>query len=642
MYTRIHGVFMALARLDILDGPDKGRRFDIPLRGGVIGRASGSLFELSDAAVSRQHARIEMRDGAFWIVDTSGAGRTIVNGQPLIENGSQRLDSNHHIVVGATRIAFVAEATPAIATERSQSRVTMEVGSRQLMATNLGAIAATPLLGDGRAERHLRALAALGETLRAGGRGGPEPVVHATCAAARAALGAERAFVMTRDRSGKLLTIAVAVADDDPAGPQLHLPADLVDKVAGDSKAIALELDGRHAIGVPLPSPTGIALFWIDRRTGAWELLDVMVAGCLASLAGAALVGAATQDELARSNAALEERIGDGEFIGQSPAARSVLDFVSRVAPSDATVLLGGESGSGKEMVARAIHRASRRHAGPCVAINCAALTETLIESELFGHERGAFTGATERKAGRFELADKGTLFLDEVGELPLHLQTKFLRVLEDRRVERVGGSRTIDVDVRVIAASNRDLAEQVKRGLFREDLFYRLSVIHLLVPPLRERPDDIARLAEHFLARFAGQAGRRIVGIAPDAMRSLVAHAWPGNVRELRNTIERAVVLGRGDWITVEDLPSPLATAAPRPRTPTPPLGSMSISMANAADVSAAAPPNSSARSLRDLERDGIAAALAATGGNKAQAAALLEIDRSTLYKKLKDYGLG
>ena len=637
---------MALARLDILAGPDKGRRFDIPLRGGVIGRAVGSLFELSDVAVSRQHARIEMRDNAFWIVDTSGGGRTSVNGQPLAANASRRLESNDKLTVGATQIEFVAEAPAASVAERSQSRVTMEVGSRQLMAANV--VSVTAILGDGRAERHLRALAALGETLRIGGRGGPEPVVQATCAAARAALGAERAFVMTRDRGGKLLTIAVAVADDDVAGPQLQLPTDIIDKVTGDSKAIALELDGRQAIGVPLPSPTGIALFWIDRRAGAWELLDVMVAGCLASLAGAALVGAATQDELARSNAALEERIGDGDFIGQSPAARGVLDFVSRVGPSDATVLLGGESGSGKEMVARAIHRASRRHAGPCVAINCAALTETLIESELFGHERGAFTGATERKAGRFELADKGTLFLDEVGELPMHLQTKFLRVLEDRRVERVGGSRTIDVDVRVIAASNRDLAEQVKRGLFREDLFYRLSVIHLLVPPLRERPDDIARLAEHFLARFAGQAGRRIVGIAPDAMRALVAHAWPGNVRELRNTIERAVVLGRGDWVTVEDLPAPLATTTPaapaaptaRPRTPTPPLGSMSISMANAADI--ASTPSTSARSLRDLERDGIAAALAATGGNKAQAAALLEIDRSTLYKKLKDYGLG
>ncbi|HEY4059766.1 MAG TPA: sigma-54 dependent transcriptional regulator, partial [Kofleriaceae bacterium] len=331
------------------------------------------------------------------------------------------------------------------------------------------------------------------------------------------------------------------------------------------------------------------------------------------------------------------------------------LDFINRVGPSDATVLLGGESGSGKEMVARAIHNASRRAKGPCVAVNCAALTESLIESELFGHEKGAFTGATEKKAGRFEMADKGTLFLDEVGELPLGLQTKFLRVLEERRFERVGGQKAIEVDVRVVAATNRDLAEMVRRGTFREDLYYRLSVIAIDVPPLRARLDDVPLLAEHFLARFRQQAGRRISGFSPDALAAMTRYSWPGNVRELRNAVERAVVLGERDTIQMQDLPPQVLAQAQPPRTrtssPTPPLGSsisnpaMPVvpSVANVTiDVPPPAPPAATpAKSLRELEKEGILAALAATNGNKAQAAAILEIDRSTLYKKLKDYGI-
>jgi len=317
-------------------------------------------------------------------------------------------------------------------------------------------------------------------------------------------------------------------------------------------------------------------------------------------------------------------------------------------------VLLGGESGAGKEMVARAIHRASRRAKGPCVAVNCAALTESLIESELFGHEKGAFTGATEKKAGRFEMADRGTLFLDEVGELPLGLQTKFLRVLEERRFERVGGQRAIEVDVRVIAATNRELEEMVKRGTFREDLYYRLSVIAVEVPPLRERLDDVPLLAEFFLNRFRHQAARRLSGFAPDALAAMSRYSWPGNVRELRNAIERAIVLGDRDQIVAQDLPPQvLAQTQPRARTspPTPPLGSLSVGAApppmSNVTIDQGPPPAprpaastpAAAKSLRELEKEGILAALAATNGNKAQAAVILEIDRSTLYKKLKDY---
>jgi len=290
------------------------------------------------------------------------------------------------------------------------------------------------------------------------------------------------------------------------------------------------------------------------------------------------------------------------------------------------------------------------------VAVNCGAIPSNLIESQLFGHEKGAFSGAHQSSPGFVRAADGGTLFLDEIGELPLQLQTKFLRVLEEQRFERVGGQKPVTTDVRVVAATNRDLADMVRRGTFREDLFYRLSVIHAVVPPLRARPEDIPLLAEHFLVRMRGQVSRRIRGFAPDALRLMEQHPWPGNVRELRNAVERAVVLGDGDLIRADDLPPHMgARAAPPRRTssPTPPLGSMSIAAPAElaritiddapmpAPAAAEDPDGGGPKSLRELEKDGIIAALAATGGNKAQAAALLEIDRSTLYKKLKEYGI-
>jgi transcriptional regulator with GAF, ATPase, and Fis domain len=660
-----------LARLIVIDGPDLGREFDIPVRGGGIGRGDDNAAQLSDPAVSRRHCSLEPRDGALCVVDEGSRNKTLVNGQPVTLH---RLEAGDEIAIGQTRLAFLPADGVAVTGARAAGKVTIEVGTRELMA-----LAGAP--ADARARRHLASLAQLGERLRSEiGRGAPA-VARAAAEAGLALAGADRAFVLGRDPGGRLQPIASVVAPADPAGAALALPRDVVDKVTGHGRALALVAGSaeapRAAIAVPLGAGDA-ALLWIERRGATpWDALDVMAAGCLAQVAAAALAAADVQGALVRGQAALEERLGDGELIGRSPAALALLDLIARVAPTDATVLLGGESGSGKEMVARAIHRGSRRAQGPCVAVNCAALTESLIESELFGHEKGAFTGATERKVGRFEAADKGTLFLDEIGEMPLALQTKLLRVLEERRFERVGGTRPIAVDVRLIAATNRDLADMVRRGTFREDLYYRLSVVATVVPPLRERADDIPLLAEHFLARMRQQVGRRVVGFRPEALRALMAHAWPGNVRELRNAVERAVVLGRGEWIEEGDLPPGLGArlGGPRRAAPTPPLGSqmMTAPAIDAAAVTArataataaaivaptsapaiapasppaiAAPATTSsppaARSLRELEKDGIVAALAATSGNKAQAAAILEIDRSTLYKKLKEYGLG
>jgi DNA-binding NtrC family response regulator len=628
-------VRVSLGRLVVLEGPDAGREFELPMRGGKVGRQDDCLVHLSDPTVSRLHAQIELRDGALVFVADK---RTLVNGSDATVH---RLEPGDEIVLGATKLAYIP--VDAIAVTRTQSRVTMEVSSAQLYA----------LTGrDDRARRQLAALAQLGDRLRAESASGRDAVARAACDAARIALEATRAFVVSAGK--RPAPVAAAIAAGEPA--QLSIPHDLIEKVVGKRQVITAEVADRQLLAAPIhgAGEDVVAVLWIDRRGTLWDDTDALAAGCLAHLTGAAWTGADARDQLSRRADALEEQLqitGDGDFVGRSAAAQRVIEFVARVAPSDATILLGGESGSGKEMVARAIHRASRRAKGPCVAVNCAALTESLIESELFGHEKGAFTGATEKKAGRFEMADRGTLFLDEVGELPLGLQTKFLRVLEERRFERVGGQKAIEVDVRVVAATNRDLAEMVKRGLFREDLFYRLSVIHVEVPPLRERLDDVPLLAEHFLARFRSQAARRITGFAPDALAAMTRHSWPGNVRELRNAIERAIVLGDRELIQVADLPPQIAGGStPLPRTrpanPTPPLGS-SISAASLPAVTIDVPPQPpppprpSARSLRELEREGILAALAATGGNKAQAAAILEIDRSTLYKKLKDYDI-
>ncbi|MDB4955109.1 MAG: sigma-54-dependent Fis family transcriptional regulator [Myxococcales bacterium] len=634
---------MSLARLVVIEGPDAGREFELPLRGGGVGRGEGNLVQLSDPAVSRHHGLIELRDGALSWCDDSGKPRTLINGKPPTIH---RLEAGDEIVLGATKMAYMP--VDGVAVTRTASLVTMEVSSHQLLA----------LTGrDDRARRHLAAIAQLGDRLRAESATGREAVARGACDAALTALEAQRAFVLASGR--RPAPVAAAVGPQEST--QLQMPQDLIDKVVGQRQVVTGETAGRSLIAAPIHggSDEVVGVLWVDRKGAPWDDTDVLAAGCIAHLTGAAWVGAETRDQLSRRADALEERLADGDLIGKSAAAQRILAFVARVGPSDATVLLGGESGSGKEMVARAIHRASRRAKGPCVAVNCAALTESLIESELFGHEKGAFTGATEKKAGRFEMADHGTLFLDEVGELPLGLQTKFLRVLEERRFERVGGQKAIEVDVRVVAATNRDLAEMVKRGTFREDLFYRLSVIHIDVPPLRERLDDVPLLADFFLARFRHQAARRITGFSPDTLAAMTRWHWPGNVRELRNAIERAIVLGDRELIMPADLPPQMHAQAPLPRArnspPTPPLGS-SISTAMPALTIDPTPPQAYtpppiipvasskpglAKSLRELEKEGILAALAATGGNKAQAASILEIDRSTLYKKLKDYDI-
>ena len=324
--------------------------------------------------------------------------------------------------------------------------------------------------------------------------------------------------------------------------------------------------------------------------------------------------------DLIEQNKALKKQLEDirakGQMIGASPAFRRMLTLVEQVADSSATILIQGESGAGKELVARTIHERSGRRNGPFVAVNCAALPETLLESELFGYEKGAFTGAAGRKEGRFELANGGTLFLDEVADLSLVTQPKILRVLQEGEYERLGGTRTLQVDVRIVAATNQDLSDMVKEKRFREDLYYRLNVITVRVPPLRERHEDIRVLAQHYLRVYAAKNGRKLEGFSNEALERLESYAWPGNVRELENLIERTVLLARKDRIDAEDLPEEVAGVKRPPRD---------------AILELVGTP------LADIEQRLLDETLRITGGNKTQAAKLLGIDVRTVARKLE-----
>jgi Nif-specific regulatory protein len=340
----------------------------------------------------------------------------------------------------------------------------------------------------------------------------------------------------------------------------------------------------------------------------------------IAGIAALAIENTRRFEALASENQRLRAESGlEHNMIGESPAMREVYKMISKVAPVESTVLLLGESGTGKELAARAIHQSSARAEKPFVAINCAALTETLLESELFGHEKGSFTGAMAQKKGQLETAEGGTVFLDEIGELALSLQAKLLRFLQEREFLRVGGTRPVKVNLRIVVATNRDLSEQVRAGTFRQDLFYRLNVVSLTMPPLRVRHDDVPLLAEHFAEKYSQECKRRIRGISAEARAVLLSYDWPGNVRELQNAVERAVVLGSSDVIRPEDLPDTLLEAP-----------------ATRAD---GLPRYHSA--VKDLKKDLIVKAVQQANGNYTEAAKALGVHPNYLHRLIRNLGV-
>ncbi len=436
----------------------------------------------------------------------------------------------------------------------------------------------------------------------------------------------------------------ILVVDDEPKMTSLICGTleDAGHRVSTSTRpAEALRLIEKHSFDIvitdlSMPEISGMEVMEKALDQGGTEVIMITAFGSVESAVTAMKKGAAdylikpfSLDELellvgrlvesARARALSEhyhqedrDRGGGNNFVGAAPSIEQVREMVQKVAPTDTTVLITGRSGTGKEVVARMIHEQSPRRDRPFIAVNCAALTETLLESELFGHEKGAFTGAVERKRGRFELAEGGTIFLDEIGEMSAGLQSKLLRVLEERQLVRVGGVDSIDIDVRVVAATNRDLKAEITSGRFREDLFFRLNVFPIRMPDLGERRDDIVPLAEHFLAQRGYAHGE----LAPEVRRLLTSYDWPGNVRELRNAIERALILADGEPLTEEDF-------------------ALEIDDVPLSDES------ESGEGLEDAEKQLILEALEKSGGNKTEAARMLKISRRRLYSRMKVHGI-
>ncbi|HWP35793.1 MAG TPA: sigma-54 dependent transcriptional regulator [Thermodesulfobacteriota bacterium] len=371
-------------------------------------------------------------------------------------------------------------------------------------------------------------------------------------------------------------------------------------------------------------------------KGGASEFLEKPVSVDLLKLVvGRCLERVALRQEIARLRGAVQAGEGLGRLIGRSPKMRAVFELIKTVAPVDSTVLILGETGTGKELVAREIHEASERRGKPFVAVSCGAIPETLLESELFGHDRGAFTGATRARPGKFEAADGGTIFLDEIGEIPPAVQHKLLRVLQEKEIERLGETRPVKVDVRVIAATHRDLEAMMREGRFREDLYYRLNVVPIRIPPLRERPEDIPLLAAHFLRRFAERFKKPVTGIAPAALQALLTYPWPGNVRELEHAIERAVIMSPGTELTDIPLGLPAARAGsgllPGAAGPNGPAGvDLSLSFATVRRLA-----------LEQVESAYLRGLLTIHKGHLAAVAKAARINSRTLYEKMKEYGL-
>ena len=558
--------------LVVTQGPSLGARLLVEDTPRFVGRASDADLTIADITVSRKHLEVVIDDRFVVIRCAPGAAHFYVDSVARTE---ARLAPGNKIVLGNS---------------------VLTVGQQKSLPTDVGDVTdARSLSGFGGDIRGLSAVYALVDALEA--VSGVRELADVFDRWARTHLGVSRAVLVTEptaDAPGGL----TLVEDRLPTGgPRLAVRAG-----GGGVSAILFEYERDATLDDP------------SRR--------------LASVASRIFLAIFGERTAARSaerdrNALRKLAIGSAtEFLGTSEAARRVAAILPKLSASDATVLLLGESGVGKTFVARLIHEASRRARAALTVINCAAIPENLVESELFGHERGAFTGADAARPGAFELAGDGTLLLDEIGELPLPSQAKLLRVLEERRFERVGSQRSIQLRARIITATNRDLESLVSAGRFRADLYFRISVVTTTIPPLRERADDLVGLAERLLADLAASAGRRVGGFSPDALSILRGYTWPGNVRELRNALEHALVLGEGSVVESGDLPEILLRATP--------LSDATVSPSPSGKSVVELPAN-----LEWLERQCIAAALVATGGNRTRAAALLGINRATLYKK-------
>ena len=565
------------ARLEAISGPLKGRLFSLTKDEVCIGRDPSNEISLLDSLVSRRHCLIRKESAGFRLLDLESRNNTFVSGIPVRERvlvpGDQiRVGNSVLIFQGPTsetspgNISLQLDANPA---PGAATVILRKEDALYLQPPRPDALPATAktvrdlnvLLDFSRMLNSVRGLEALQEKvleavlaivpadqaailLTEEGVGG-----FASVAGRHRRLGSNQAIHASQTILNRVVEENLAILSNDVQSDDAYREAEsLIARRVHSVLAVPLSLQEKVLGVLYLDASSPGARFDSD-------LLQLVTT--LGNITALALENARHLERLGGENRRLHEELNlHHSMVGESKAMHEVYAFVSRVAGRDSTVLISGESGTGKELVARAVHINSPRADKPFVAINCAAITETLLESELFGHERGAFTGAVSQKKGKLEIAEGGTIFLDEIGELAVPMQAKLLRVLQEREFERVGGTRPIKLDVRLIAATNRDLKEASRTGAFRPDLYYRLNVVSLHMPALRERHEDVPLLAAFFAAHYSEKVKRRVAGISPEARACLVRYDWPGNVRELENAIERAVVLGSTELILPEDLP--------------------------------------------------------------------------------------
>ncbi len=631
-----------MAKLIVQSGPGKGTIFELSGQPVVLGRDLTCEVVVPDEKASRRHARIAREGEAWTLADLGSRNGTLVNGTRMETRTLVPLDE---IQVGGTTLLFVADdegrtefppedtswVRPTIAETvvgdriRLLTRRQVPHSTDELTRANDGLIT---LFRYSTLASQAKALAQLLDALVDAAREAIEPdrvvpiLVDPATGEHRHWLREDSAF----DR--KLAAVPVSrtiieFAFKERLSVLSHAPAE--DERFRHSPSVQLN---RIATAMCVPLRSGddvLGAVYADRIGEAepFTRTDLELLTALALPTVVALQNIRSAEGLRRECQVLEREVrGQYQLIGDSPKLQAVYDFIQKAAPLDSGVLLIGESGTGKELAARAIHYSGPRAKGPFEALNCAAIAETLLESELFGHVKGAFTGAVEDRAGRFELADAGTLFLDEVAEMPPASQAKLLRVLESGEFRRVGDSRDRTSHARVVAATNKDLPALVEAGKFRQDLFYRLNILTCTLPPLREHVEDLDSLCDHFLAHYCRKCGRRGVQLSETAREALRKHPWPGNVRELRNVIERVVALSDKSVLEAADLPL-AGPAAGAGGTGVPPVALSPLT------------------SIAAVEREHIERVLRHTAGNKKEAAHILGIDRSTLYAKLKTYGI-
>jgi len=625
-------------RLEAVSGPAEGRTFSLEAGEVSIGRDPANQIALLDALVSRRHCVLRREGSNVRLEDLDSRNSTFVNGVPVKErmlvHGDQvRVGNSIFVFHGAheeathtSSVCVDESATPGGPTVilRKENAVYLQPSEAGLPSSARTVRDLNVLLNFSRMLSSVRDVATL-----------QEKVLDAIFEAAPA----DRAAVLlVEEGSEEFSSILGRYRNAGPEQPiqasQTILREVMRENVAVLSNEVIEDETYRAADSLAAPSVRSVlaapmeaqgklvGIIYMDASSAGAHfdagLLQLVLA--LGNIAGLALENARHLEWLGGENRRLQQELeADHGLIGESAPMRAVIDFISRVAARESTVLVWGESGTGKELVARAIHANSSRAGKPFVAINCAAITETLLESELFGHEKGAFTGAVSQKKGKLEVADGGTVFLDEIGELAVPLQAKLLRVLQEREFERVGGTRPIKVDIRIIAATNRDLKDAARAGSFRQDLFYRLNVVSVRMPALRERKEDIPLLANFFALRFGEKVKRRVAGISAKARACLLRYEWPGNVRELENAIERAVVLGSTELIQVEDLPEALVEET----------------------ASEGEPVTALHEGLREAKKQLIERAIEQAGGNYTEAAGILGVHPNHLFRLIKTLNL-